>query len=352
VVRTNRPGYSKKKKKSDQIPASTAFGSVHDLASRAPLAGGAKLRILPLGDSITHGYLSTGDNGYRQQLWNSLSENEKDFVGTQPIGTMPDPDNEGYNGAVISEIMERCDVALSMRPNVVLIHAGTNDMNRPFEPDTAPERLGQLIDKVVSVCPDAAVLVAKLVPASGPNTMSRINAFNAEVPVIVSSRVGDGKKVMVVDMDELSVSELVDGLHPTDAGYNHMGDIWYSAIVQAGENGWIDDPVPGASTGASCSYIPVWFPQGQIASGVGTSAEFVDAWMPKGEIASGIGKGANLRFGDIDGDGRDDYLWVSDSGAVTAYLNTAGSSADEVVWVPQGEIASGYGYSALTLANC
>lgn len=57
-----------------------------------------------MGDSITHGYKSSDANGYRRQLWNNLSENEKDFVGTQPIGSMPDPDNEGYNGALIAEI--------------------------------------------------------------------------------------------------------------------------------------------------------------------------------------------------------------------------------------------------------
>ncbi|KAL4797008.1 hypothetical protein BDV19DRAFT_387548 [Aspergillus venezuelensis] len=325
------------------VCASTVLAAAHDHTRRAPVAGGAKLRVLPLGDSITHGYLSTGDNGYRQRLWERLSENEKDFVGTQPIGTMSDPDNEGYNGAVIGEISDRCGTALAMRPNVVLIHAGTNDMNRPFEPDTAPERLGSLIDKVVDACPDAAVLVAKLIPAAGVNTMGRIEAFNKAVPGVVASRAEDGKKVMVVEMDALSVSELVDGLHPTDAGYDHMGDIWYSSIIAAGNNGWIEDPVPGTSTGASCATLPVWYPQDQIAAGIGSSTGFVNAWMPKGEIASGIGKGSNLRFGDLDGDGRDDYLWVHDTGAVTAYLNTVGANADEVAWVPQGDIASGIG---------
>ncbi|KAL3470226.1 hypothetical protein BJX99DRAFT_264439 [Aspergillus californicus] len=318
------------------------------ITARTPVANGASLRVLPLGDSITHGYLSSDNNGYRLELWNDLSENTKDFIGTQAIGNMQDPDNEGYNGATIAEISSKCGAALDMRPNVVLLHAGTNDMNNPTDPDTAPDRLGALIDKIITTCPDAAILVAKIIPAANADTMARITTYNSQIPDIVAARADKGKQVMIVDMTVLTTAELNDGLHPTDAGYKHMGDIWYSAIVQAGENGWIEDPVPGlvltpGTDGGSCSLLPVWYPQNEIASGVGSSEGFTSVWFPKGEIASGIGAGTGVRFGDIDGDGRDDYLWVDDEGAVTAYLNTAGASADDVVWMPQGVIASGIG---------
>jgi len=53
-----------------------------------------------------------------------------------------------------------------MRPNVVLLHIGTNDMARPETPEEkwvdAPKRLAALLDDVLNVCPDAAVLVAKI----------------------------------------------------------------------------------------------------------------------------------------------------------------------------------------------
>ncbi|KAL2818983.1 hypothetical protein BDW59DRAFT_165267 [Aspergillus cavernicola] len=182
-----------------------------------------------------------------------------------------------------------------MRPNAVLIHTGTNDMNQPFDTDTAPTRLAGLIDNVAERCPDAAILVAKIISAWVAGTMSRINAFNEEVPGIV-------------EMDSIPIIQ---------------GDIWYSAIVEAGKNGWLGVPVPAEINprAGCCILLPVWY--------------------PKGEIVSGIGVGTGVRFGDIDGDGINDYLWVSSKGAVTAYLDTAGSSADEVVWIPQAEIASG-----------
>jgi lysophospholipase L1-like esterase len=261
-----------------------------------------------------------------------------------PPAAVPDNQNEGHNGAVISEIANYAQASLPMRPNVVLVHAGTNDMNQPNDPDNAPARLGSLIDEIVSICPDAAVLVAKIIPASNSATMSRIDQFNAAVPGVVAQRADAGKKVMVVDFSTgLTTGDLTDGLHPTDGGYIKMADIWFSGIQQARDKGWIKAPVQGASfAGGACSGKLVWMPQNEIASGPGfQSGGFKSTWIPKDEVASGIGKGSGVRFGDIDGDGRDDYLWVDDDGSVVHYLNTG--TGEVPVWVPQGKIASGIG---------
>ncbi|KAL4797007.1 hypothetical protein BDV19DRAFT_387547 [Aspergillus venezuelensis] len=132
---------------------------------------------------------------------------------------------------------------------------------------------------------------------------------------------------------------------------------------------------------AACDNILTWVPKGDVASGVGSTAAslrfgdidgdgrvdylVVDSdgsvtayrnqagssadeviWQPLGKIASGHGHdGAGVRFADVNGDGRDDYLWISEEGAVTAYLNQAGDSAGGPIWIPQGEIATGVGAS-------
>jgi lysophospholipase L1-like esterase len=302
------------------------------LASRATIADGVSLRIMPVGDSITHSYqggnVNADGNGYRLQLWNLLTENPKDFIGTQSSGDMADPANEGYNGATIAEIAARIKGALPIRPNVLLVHAGTNDMNRPYEPETAPERLGNLIDLIVDACPDAAVLVAKIIPIRDPTAQARVEIFNAAVYGVVDSRARAGRKVMVVDMSStVTVADLIDGLHPTNDRYARMGSIWHTAIESAARNGWIKAPIEGSLAGTVCSKQPVWYPQDQIASGICQSKGFSSVWYPKGEIASGIGKGAKVRFGDINGDKRDDYLFVKDDGAVEAYLNTKGATS-------------------------
>lgn len=66
-------------------------------------------------------------------------------------------------------------------------------------------------------------------------------------------------------------------------------------------------------------------------------------WNSLGQIATGFGDdGAGVVFADIDGDGKAEYLWVSQTGEVTAYLNAGGTPPN---WEPQGTIASGVGAS-------
>lgn len=132
---------------------------------------------------------------------------------------MSDNYNEGHPGFTISRIAAVAGPALAMRPNIVLLHAGTNDLNNwpPLANESyadAPARLGALVDEVVERCPGAVVLVAQIISAANVNTEARISAFNAAVPGVVRERVERGGKVAVVDMSGVGVGELVDGLHP------------------------------------------------------------------------------------------------------------------------------------------
>jgi hypothetical protein len=62
-------------------------------------------------------------------------------------------------------------------------------------------------------------------------------------------------------------------------------------------------------------------------------------WISKGEIATGLGEGAGVMFADINGDGRDDYLWVSSDGDVTAYINDGEQAEGGWLWTSLGQIA-------------
>jgi hypothetical protein len=88
------------------------------------------------------------------------------------------------------------------------------------------------------------------------------------------------------------------------------------------------DPVTGA--------VSLWL------NGNGQPGNWI--WYPKGEIASGIGAGVGVRLADLDGDGKADYLWVDKNGSVTAYINGGyDAAASKWLWYPQGMIASGVG---------
>jgi hypothetical protein len=65
-----------------------------------------------------------------------------------------------------------------------------------------------------------------------------------------------------------------------------------------------------------------------------------------GEIATGLGfsDAAGVQLFDINDDGRADYLWVSPTGAVTAYINELGTEAKLTPnWTLAGVVAAGVG---------
>ena len=211
------------------------------LRRRTVVAPGNMLRVQPLGDSITFGYLSPDGNGYRLRLQQDLAGSNLTFIGSVQSGNMTNNQNEGHPGANISEIQQYAGNSLPQKPNIVLIHAGTNDMNNdpPEEPyDTAPDRLGSLIDTVVAgASPNALVLVAQIIHAGNASTDARITTFNDAIPGVVAQRANFGQNVVVVDFRSITAADLQDGLHPSEEGYLKMGDIWFSAIQAAASKG-------------------------------------------------------------------------------------------------------------------
>ena len=61
--------------------------------------------------------------------------------------------------------------------------------------------------------------------------------FNAAIPALVQERAAAGKHVALVDMygaftarADFKTSLMFDRVHPKDAGYQVMSDVWYAAI--------------------------------------------------------------------------------------------------------------------------
>ncbi|KAJ7028343.1 lipolytic enzyme [Mycena alexandri] len=206
---------------------------------------GLNIRLLPLGDSITYGFTSTDGNGYRSVLHNMLQPNNTlNFIGSIQSGTMVDNDNEGHIGAIISQIagFATNPLALPARPNVVLLMAGTNDILDNIQ-SGAPALISSLMDTIFSICPDAALIVATLTPLTTTSTIQpSVDTFNAALTQIVNTRRAAGQHILLASMASILASDLIDGIHPTDAGYVKMANAWLPVVEQAAKNGWIGTP--------------------------------------------------------------------------------------------------------------
>ncbi|MFF2523880.1 SGNH/GDSL hydrolase family protein [Streptomyces liangshanensis] len=214
------------------VTAAFVAGLMAPASASAESNGG--LRIMPLGDSITAGSNVAG--GYRNRLWERAVTDKRliDFVGTQYSGpaTLPDRDNQGHSGYRIDQIDAGvADWARRANPRTVLLHIGTNDVNRNHDLAGAPARLSALIDHLTAAAPNADVFVASIIPFTNPAVEARGQAYNATIPGIVNEWVRKGRRVHFVDMHSaLTSADLADGVHPTANGYAKMADRWYTTL--------------------------------------------------------------------------------------------------------------------------
>jgi lysophospholipase L1-like esterase len=193
--------------------------------------------VLPIGDSITEGNDIPG--GYRMELFSLAHADMHDiaYVGSQQNGpTMVDDvefprKHEGHGGWRINQLLDLIPApAFDTVPHIVLLMVGTNDVLNRDALDQAPTRLGNLLDQMVTAAPNALIVVAKITPMSG--SVDEIQNYNDAIPVVVGSKVDAGKHVIIVDQNAgFPLDELVDGVHPTPAGYARMAGVWYTAIA-------------------------------------------------------------------------------------------------------------------------
>jgi lysophospholipase L1-like esterase len=352
------------------------------------------LRVMPLGDSITWGYGSQSTAGYRSDLYGDLraEASSVDFVGSEDhTDGMTDHDNEGHSGWRIDQVahVAGCSVPLA-KPNVILLHVGTNDANQNYDMDGAADRIRGLIDHAVADDPGVTVVVAKIIASSKEGLQPRIDELNRALPDVVYQEQLRGRHVLSVDMSHLlDDGDYFNQAHPNESGYAKMADIWNRGIARAEELGWISQPSGTVGDMSKCSdddgVDPSaagdgWKPLGVTAPGMGgpsgyvTMAElngdkradyvkiFADgsvraainsqnpdtpgkpSWTDWG-IVFPAGK-ANLdqvRFADIDGNGRDDYLRVDEAtGSVDVYYDTEGEDG-KPHWSPSPNVIPGVG---------
>ncbi|MHC4893316.1 MAG: GDSL-type esterase/lipase family protein [Planctomycetota bacterium] len=236
-----------------------APGGIAVRPSPHPLAGA---RILPMGDSITIGYGGIG--GYRfglgLEFW-AYGEPRPDLVGSRTIGSpaiMLDPDHEAHSGWGLWDFIAfpgdddegpstiESLLALS-EPDVILLHAGTNDLWELDAWQEAPAALDILLERIHEASPATTVVVAQLLPTVDPRANLGVDWLNERFTEIVHEHWLEGAAVQLVDMQRACpVLTTRDGVHPDFACYEAMACEWARGLLSLGRPVLAPEALPPA----------------------------------------------------------------------------------------------------------
>ncbi len=229
----------------------------------------AKIRIMPLGDSITKGVTiglssSVEDSNppnerkmiaYRAKLYEDLvSKGYKiDFVGSLSHGlgasqSIGDPDHEGHSGFKDEEVASAVFGWLDKSPaDIVLLHIGNNGLNR--QGGTSSSDVERILDEIdrweAQTSTPIAVFLAYIIEKKDtannnaiPNP--RVKEFNTNLETLVLGPGGNGGGrvdagddiIMVNQQDALSYPDDLseDRVHPLPVGYDKMASTWLEAL--------------------------------------------------------------------------------------------------------------------------
>ncbi|MGX1564878.1 GDSL-type esterase/lipase family protein [Streptomyces sp. NPDC055506] len=240
------------------------FGlTVAPRATAAPAAD--PVRVMPLGDSIT------GSPGcWRAVLWNRLVNSgytDLDFVGTLPTqgcGQAHDGDNEGHGGELVTNVADQNLLPgrlAATRPDIVVMHFGTNDVWSGVSPDRILAAYTKLVTQMRASDPDMRILVAQLIPMNPSSCAAcaqRVVEFNARIPAWARATSTDRSPVTVVDQwtGFSTAGDTYDGVHPNASGDDKIAARWFpalAAVLDAGIPQGPGDPGDPGEDPAACT---------------------------------------------------------------------------------------------------
>ena len=253
-------------------------------------ANDSDVKILCLGDSITDGYF--GRDGYRKYLYHELDEMgySIDMVGAKSGGSSYttssgetfkyDGDHSGYSGYSIENISGGYESRQGIRelvegtwysggknmiqaydPDIVLLQIGTNDILSAYN-DGITDRLENLVNIILNDMndPDDVLYIASIpyidayvrgdwLGGYGFNVWgstdeektqlmekvsSCVDSYNASIEDMVARMQSEGKPVAFGDINSVVnyETDLEDGCHPNETGYEKMGTYWANLLAE------------------------------------------------------------------------------------------------------------------------
>ncbi len=218
------------------------------------------LKILPLGNSLTKGMYCTNGQifgcisppdhemvGYRYALYNALiaAGYNIDFVGNEIAGysVFPDYNHAGYPGFWSGDLATKLNddnnyLMNSTAPDIVLLEIGTNDV---YGATTSIEGVRSVLNEIdeyeISSGKPVLVFLSRIIRfTQGTLNEDLIETFNSNLYNLYSSRRSAGDLIEWLDIGANLVNlkepagDMMDELHPNQAGYNKIAQQWFNAI--------------------------------------------------------------------------------------------------------------------------
>lgn len=220
-----------------------------------------------IGDSITQSNADGDGNGSpRKALYDLLIANGYSFTftghytanvdGLPASGDTPETNlyqyHSGVSGSVIgNDLNGRVGITQNLpgfwtsgrlaavKPNVVLIMLGTNDVDQNVDLANAPGRLTTLLNTLYAQpgVGTPRVMVASIPPnRTSPDDPANTAAFNAAVPGVVNAQRALGRNVSYVDQftpleNAYATNMSGDNLHTNATGNATLAQQWFNAIA-------------------------------------------------------------------------------------------------------------------------
>jgi hypothetical protein len=196
-----------------------------------------KLKILPLGDSITE---TLAEASYRYPLWRQMLDFgiDPEFLGTRDdtvyldsedrprlhLGRTYDGDHEGHWGWTTDEVLREMDGWLVQYdvPDVALVHLGTNDVYRGQSDSQTVKELKLVFAKLRERNPEMLIVVAQIFPG----VWGDVGPLNALIEDLYSEEVLIADCYTTIDVYE----DTYDGAHPNASGGDKMAEAWWKVL--------------------------------------------------------------------------------------------------------------------------
>lgn len=257
---------------------------------------------------------------------------------------------------MIDEVAKAAERSIPSHPDLVLLHAGTNDAADNIDIEHVGDRLRQLISRLFDAIPDVSIVASTLLPNSDPETESNIAIVNEQISSMVHSYQTQGKHITYVDFSSshFTVSDLSDGTHPADSGYLKMAEVWYQGIEKLDDKGWLSgsavsilrvasiegsdntcDKIPAASLGRFQTQMGSGDDDGPY-SHVGTQVGGFAGYQNPPSVGFDNAEHEGVFWADIDGDGTEDYVYFGSesTNGIGVALGLGGGGLGGYQWFP------------------